>query len=73
MHAAAIIPSKFALRRPPRLPYRRLIRLAIKAPIAPPIAKMATVVLHIRVSIDSESVYPVRRRYDSIIHDFIDS
>jgi hypothetical protein len=73
MHVAAIIPSRFALRRPPRLPYRRLTALAIKAPIAPPIAKIDTAILHIRVSKDSESVYPVRCKYDSIIHDFIDS
>jgi hypothetical protein len=60
INVAAIIPSRFDLRRPPRLPYRRLTELAIKAPMAPPIAKIATVVLHIRVSTLGESLDPFR-------------
>ena len=73
MHVAAMIPSRLARRRPPRLPNRRLTLLATKAPMAPPMANIATVVLHRRVRIPGESVFPVRYRYDSTIQDLIGS
>ena len=60
MQLAAIMPSIFALRRPPRLPYRRLTIFAVKAPMAPPIQNIATVVLHRRVSAYCDSVNPRR-------------
>ena len=60
INVAAKIPSIFARRRPPHIPYRWLTELAVNAPIAPPIAKIATVVLHIRVRTLVESFVPFR-------------